>query len=158
VLKRLLPAALDNTYTGHPLALWLLWVVVAVKFAQIGSVMIDGPGIVSSADGVPLDSFSAAAAQTVLAAFVGMGISRLLIGIICVAVLLRYRSAIAAVFALLALHDLARELVLQPIRVGEPIGPAVNWSLFALTVAGVALSAFTRSQKVEHAGVGHGGR
>jgi hypothetical protein len=40
-------------------------------------VFVDGPGIVADADGVPLATFSPAASRTVVAAFMGMGISRL---------------------------------------------------------------------------------
>ena len=136
----LLPTTIDNTYRGHKLGLWLLAVVVAVKVLQIASVMIDGPGIVEAADGIPLNTFGAEAARTVVAAFIGMGVSRLLICVLCAIVLWRYRSVIAWVFLLLAIHDIARELVLQPVRIGTPIGPFVNWALLALTVAGIALS------------------
>jgi hypothetical protein len=140
MLKRLFPVTIDNTYRGHSLGLWLLGVVVAVKMLQIVSVMIDGPGIVAIADGIPLQTFGAEGARTAVAAFIGMGISRLLISIICAVVLFRYRSVVTSVFALLALHDIARELVLQPVRTGTPIGPFVNLALVVLTVAGVALS------------------
>jgi hypothetical protein len=140
MLKKLLPDTIDNTYHGHTLGLWLLAAVVAVKVLQVVSVMIDGPGIVASADGIPLETFGARGAETVVAAFVGMGISRLLISVICVIVLLRYRSVVTSVFALLAFHDIARELVLRQVRTGAPIGPVVNGALLVLTLVGLALS------------------
>jgi hypothetical protein len=147
VLKGLLPHTIDNTYRGHTLGLWLLGLVLAVKGLQIVSVMIDGPGIVATADGIPLETFGARGAQTTVAAFIGMGISRLLISIICAVVLLRYRSVVTPVFALLALHDIVRELVLQQVRTGTPIGPVVNGALLLLTLAGLALSAGWGSRK-----------
>jgi flagellar biosynthesis protein FliR len=75
-----------------------------------------------------------------VAAFVGMGISRLFISVVCAAALWRYRSAIPVIFGLLAMHDVARELVLHQVRVGTPIGPIVNVALVLLTLAGLALS------------------
>ncbi len=136
----LLPTIIDNTYRGHRLGLWLLGVVLFVKVAQIVSVFVDGPGIVADADGVPLATFSAAASQTVVAAFIGMGISRLVICAVLALVLWRYRSAIPLTFGLLALHDVARELVLRPIRLGTPIGLYVNAGLLVLTLVGIALA------------------
>jgi hypothetical protein len=147
MLKRLLPVTIDNTYRGHTLGLWLLALVVAVRLLQILSVMIDGPGILASADGIPLHTFGAQGAQTAVAAFIGMGISRLLISIICGIVLLRYRSVVTALFALLVLHDIARELVLQHVRTGTPIGPVVNRVLLGVTLAGLALSVWSGSRK-----------
>ena len=136
----LLPTNIDNTYRGYRLGLWLLGVVLFVKVAQIVSVFVDGPGIVADADGVPLATFSPAASRTVVAAFMGMGISRLLLCVVFALVLWRYRSATPLTFGLLALHDVARELVLRPVRMGTPIGVYVNAGLFVLTLAGIALA------------------
>jgi hypothetical protein len=140
VLATTLPPTIDNAYRGRTIGLWLLALVVSVKVAQIVSVLIDGPGIVAAADGIPLDTFSPEAARTVVAAFVGMGVSRLLLCVLCALVLWRYRSAVPLMFVLLALHDVARELVLGPVRSGTPVGPYVNWTLFVLTLVGVVLS------------------
>jgi hypothetical protein len=53
--------------------------------------------------------------------------------------------AVPLTFLLLAVHDVVRELVLRPIRMGDPIGPYVNWALVVLTIAGLALSWNRRS-------------
>jgi hypothetical protein len=139
-VNSVLPRTIDNDDQGHALALWLLGLVLLVKFAQIFSVFVDGPEMVSSADGIPLHAFPADAARTVVVAFIGMGVSRLLICTLCALVLWRYRSAIPLTFGLLALHDLARELVLGSVRQGTPIGPYVNWTLLLVTLLGIALS------------------
>ena len=55
-------------------------------------------------------------------------------------VLWQYRSVIPPMFGLLAVHDVARELVLRPVRVGTPIGMYVNAGLLMLTLAGIALA------------------
>jgi hypothetical protein len=140
VAQVFLPTTIDNAYHGRKLGLWVLALVVIIKVAQIVSVMVDGPGIVAGADGIPLDTFGADATRAVVAAFVGMGVSRLLICAMCALVLWRYRSAVPLLFTLLAIHDVGRELVLQPVRTGMPIGPYVNVALLVLTVIGVSLS------------------
>ena len=139
-MTKFIPRTIDNIYRGPTFALWLLGLVLFVKFAQVLSVFIDGAEMVSSADGVPLQTFSADAARTVVVAFISMGVSRLTICIMCALVLWRYRSAIPMTFTLLALHDLARELVLGSVRQGTPIGPYVNWTLLVLTLLGTVLS------------------
>ena len=139
----LLPKRIDNTYRGRPAALWLLAVVVSVKMLQSVVVLFNGYSIARSADGIPVETFPAAAAQTVVALFMISGFSRLLLCVGCVLTLLRYRSAVVLMFVVLAVDYLGRQLVLtfQPIvRTGAPIGPYVNVALFALTLIGFALS------------------
>jgi hypothetical protein len=63
-----------------------------------------------------------------------------MINILCALVLWRYRSAIPLAFGLLAVHDVARDLVLGSVRQGTPIGPYVNWTLLVLTLLGTALA------------------
>src|SRR5574338_886555 len=117
----------------------MLWFVLLIRVMQIVRVPIDPRSIVIDDDAIPLDALPAAAAETVVATFLGMAISRFLICLICAAILWRYRSVIVPVFSLLALHDIARELVLGPVRVGRPVGPYVNWVLIGMTLAGVLL-------------------
>jgi hypothetical protein len=41
MLNKLFPGTIGHSYRGHPLALWLLALVLLVKVAQIVSVVID---------------------------------------------------------------------------------------------------------------------
>ena len=143
MIKKLLPDRIDNTYRGHKLALWFFAVVVIVKALQGISVLSSGYSIARDADGIPLETFPVAAAQTVVALFAVSGFSRLIICLLCVLAFVRYRSAITFMFTLLALDYLGRQLVYHYyplVRTGNPIGPNVNLSLFALTVVGLGLS------------------
>ena len=145
MFNTLLPQRIDNSYSGQKLAIWLFAVVVFVKMLQSVFVIFVGDSIVRSADGIPLETYTPEAAQTVVAVFAAMGLSRLMISLLCVLVLVRYRSVTTFMFALLALHDVTRELILHPIRIGTPPGIIVNFVLFALTLAGLALSLWTQS-------------
>ena len=79
-----------------------------------------------------------------------LGLTRLVIYALCLLVLVRYRSAIPLMFAVLALHYLASQLLLQFIplaTIGSPVGPVVNLCLFAVMIVGLVLSlrgSFTR--------------
>ena len=147
MFNQLLPQRIDNTYRGHKLALWLFAVVVAMKILQSLLVIFIGDFVVRSADGVPLETFTPAAAQSVVALFALSGLSRLIVSVLCVLALVRYRSLITFMFALLALDYLARQLILHfvpLVSTGTPPGPVVNLILFSLTIVGLALSLWSR--------------
>src|SRR2546423_12341364 len=151
MLNQLLPLRLDNTYRGRKLALWLFGVVVLIKSIQSVAIIVNGYSIASSADGIPLETYPPAAAQTILAIFAISSLNRLFVALICVVVLVRYRSAIPAMFLLLALTYLAGEIILRfiPIvRVGTPPGPIVNLMMFALMIVGVMLSMWRSGDRV----------
>jgi hypothetical protein len=140
---RLFPQPIDNTYRGHRLALWLLGLVVFVRIAQSMSVIFQGHSVVMSADGVPLDTYSPASAQTIVAVWALSGLFRLITSLLCVLVMVRYRSAIPLMFAVLVLEFSGRLLILHfiPIvRTGTPPGPVVNLVVYFLTIIGLALS------------------
>lgn len=149
MLNQVLPPSIDNTYRGYKLALWLFGVVVFVKMAQAVVVIFNGYSVLKSADGVPLETFTPASAQTVVSIWALYGLSRLFILLLCVLTLLRYRSAIPFMFTLLILNYLAGELILRflpLVRTGTPPGPVVNLILFVLMIAGLGLSLANRSK------------
>ncbi|HEY3286373.1 MAG TPA: hypothetical protein VGJ96_04535 [Gemmatimonadaceae bacterium] len=156
MLSQLFPSRLDNTYRGSRIALWLLGAVVTVKLLQSFVSIFLGRFVASSADGVPLDAYSPAAAQTVVAMFALIGVARLPFYALCLLALARYRSAVPLMLALLALEYLARSLALfyVPIeRTGAAGGLVVNRVLFAMMVAGLALSLWPRRSAAPAPGV-----
>ena len=145
---RLLPQCVDNRYRGYKLALWLFALVVVIKVAMSLNSIFNGYTVASSADGIPLDTFPSAAAQTIVALFAIWGLAHLMICLLCILVLVRYRSMVPLMLALLLLEHLSRRLILQflPIvRTGTPPGFFINVMLLALMIVGLALS-LLRSQ------------
>ena len=143
MLDRFLPQRIDNSYSGHGLALWLFALVVSMKILQSLLAIFYGHFVVVAADGIPLDTYTIAGAQAVVAVWALSGLYRLIHYLLCVLVLVRYRSAIAFMFALLALEFLAAQLILHFIplvRTGTPEGPFANRILFALMIVGLVLS------------------
>jgi hypothetical protein len=138
-----LPASIDNHYRGIKLALWFFWIVVIMRGLQGLALIVGGPSIVRDADGIPLESFPIAAAQSIVTVFMISGLSRLVLSLLGLLVFVRYRSAIALMFAVLALDQLGKEILLYfypLVRVGNPIGPTINLGLLILTVVGLLLS------------------
>jgi hypothetical protein len=151
MLGDLLPRSLDNEYRGHRLALWLFGLVVAMKSTQSLAIIFNGYPTARDADGIPLDSFPPAIAQTVVAVFAQGSLWRLFFCLVCVLVLLRYRSAVPLMFGLLALNYLAAQLVFNFVplpRVGAPVGPLVNLVLFVVMLVGLGLSLWRRGGSV----------
>jgi hypothetical protein len=143
MLARLLPQTIDNRYRGPKLALWLFGLVVAVKTTQSVAVIFSGHSTARAADGIPLDTYPPAAAQTAVALFAQGSLWRLTTCVLCILVLVRYRSAVSFMFALLMLNYLAGQLIFQFVplaRTGTPPGPIVNFAMFALMAIGLVLS------------------
>ena len=148
MFDRLFPQPINNKYFGSTIALWLFGLIVFVHILQSVMVIANGYSIAQSADGIPLETYSAAAAQTILAIFMVSSLRRLIISLICAVVLFRYRSAVPLMFVVLGLSYLGGQVIFQfvPIvRVGTPPGVVVNLIMFGLTIVGLALSLCRRS-------------
>ncbi len=152
MFDKLLPQHIDNTYRGYKVALWLFGLVLGVRITQSVFVIFNGYSTAKDADGIPLDTYTPAASQTLLALFAQGALSRLIVSLLCVLVLVRYRSAIPFMFVLLLLNYLASLVIFQfvpLVRTGTPPGPIVNMMMFALMIIGLALSLRSRATAAE---------
>ena len=143
MLERVLPLRIDNSYRGPKLVLWLFVLILIVKTGQNLSVLFGGASVLSSADGIPVDSYPQPAAQTIVSVWALLALTRLVICLLCFLVVVRYRSVMPFMLGLLLFHDIGRLCVFHffPIvRVGTPPGPTVNFVLMVLTIVGLALS------------------
>lgn len=148
MLDQILPRPIDNTYRGHPLAVWLLVPVVLMKTGIALSTIFNGRAAAQSADGIPLDSFGAGGAQAVVALFAIWGLAQLVFSVLGVLALTRYRAMIPSLFVLLLVEHLVRKwiLLVKPIaRTGTPPGPYINLALVALMIVGLGLSLWRRA-------------
>ena len=142
MLERLLPMSVDNVLRGHVAALWILGLVLFMRIAiSLGSIFT-GRNAAVGADGIPIDSYGPAGAQTVLALFALVGIARLMFGILGVIVMVRYRALVPLMFALLVVEQAGRYVALRllPIQRTEAPGPWINIGLSVALVIGLALS------------------
>lgn len=147
-----MPQRLDNAYRGHKLGLWLFGVVVVAKSAQSLAILVDGYATARDADGIPLDAYPSATAQTVVSVLAQGSLWRLIFCLLCVVVLLRYRSAVPLMFALLVVHYLAGQLMFHfvpLVRLGTPPGPLVNLILFSLMIVGLALAMWRGTREAQ---------
>jgi hypothetical protein len=143
MFNQLLPQRIDNTYRGYRLALWLLGLLLILKVVMSLNSIFNGYNVATTADGIPLDSFTPAGAQAAVSLFALSAFSRLVISSLGILALARYRAMAPLMLALLLLEHLGRTLILQVLpmpRAGTPPASTINLVLLALTVIGLALS------------------
>ncbi len=147
MLNQLLPQRADNTYPGHKLALTLFGLLLLMKTATSLGSIFNGYTAATSADGIPIDSYTPAGARTVLSLFALLGLSNFIICCIGIVVLVRYRSLIPFMFGLFLLQQLSRQLIFKffPIdRTGTPPGSTMNLVILAVMLVGFAFSLWRR--------------
>ncbi|HTK80499.1 MAG TPA: hypothetical protein VL286_08680 [Rhizomicrobium sp.] len=151
MLDRIFPKQFDNTYRGHWLGVALFVPIVLLKAIQGVNSIIMTRQIMTSADGIPLDSFNSAAAQNAIADFALLGMYLLIIPLIGAISLIRYRAMIPFLYLMLLLQQIGSRFILlaHPVpRTGAydaaPIGLYVNLGILAVTVIGFALSLLSK--------------
>ncbi|WP_162823671.1 hypothetical protein [Lysobacter sp. TY2-98] len=141
MLERLFPRVADNHYPGQRVGLWLLWIML-LKIPMGVNVMLNAPQVARTADGVPLDTFGSAGAAAFLFAFAAWGLCQLVLGLLCLIVLLRYRSLASLAFLALLVEQFGRMALRSywPIeRIAAP-GAAINMALAGIMLVGFLLS------------------
>src|SRR5438094_5064599 len=149
IVGRFFPQPIDNRYSGSKIALWLFGLIVFVHVLQSVMIFVNGYSTVRSADGIPLETYPAAAAQTILAIFAVSSLRRLIISLICAVVLFRYRSAVPLMFVVLGLSYLGGQAIVYfyPIvRFGTPPGVVMNSIMFGLTIVALVLPLWDRGE------------
>ena len=139
----LFPRRADNDYRGYKAALWIFGLILLLRVVMSVNSIFNGHLVASSADGIPLDSYTPAGSRAVVALFATLGLSQLALCFIGILVLIRYRSLIPFLFTLFLLEHLGRRLIshfLPVARVGQPPAIVVNLILLSLMVVGLALS------------------
>lgn len=147
MFNRLLPRLCDNTYHGSKLALWLFALLVLIKVAMSLNSVFNGYSVASVADGFPLDTFTPAGAQAVVSMFAAWGMAHLIISLMCIVVLVRYRALIPFMFVLLLLEQLGRRvvfLVMPVVGKANSAGFYINLLIIALLIVGLVLSLRSR--------------
>ncbi len=143
MLDRLLPRHVDDGYRGHRLGLWLFGLFLVVRLAMSVGTMVRGREVAVTADGIPLDSFGPAGAQAVVSILALLGLAQLLLALVGVVVLARYRALVPLALVLLVVEYVGRRIVLRvlPIpRTGAPPGGIVNLVLLGVMIVALVLS------------------
>jgi hypothetical protein len=131
-------------------------VVALLKaFVSLDSIL-NGRVLAGAGDGIPLGALPQAGVQAVVSLYAVWGLALLMLCLLSLLVLARYRTLIPVMFALLLLEHLARSLILHflPISASGPGGESVGispvpYGFLFLIVIGLALSLRSRDNEVE---------
>lgn len=148
-LNALLPRSIDNHYPGRKAALWLLAILVLVKGAMGLNSIFNGHEVATTADGIPLETFTPEGARAVLAFLAIWGWSLLLFSLLGVLALVRYRALVPLVFLLLLLEQLGRKFILAALpiaKVGAAPALGINTVIIAVMVVGLVLSLWSKNK------------
>lgn len=144
VLDRLFPRQFDNGYRGHKAALWLLGLLVALKLMVSLNSLFNTASVAAGADGFPLESYGGDGAKAVLMLFALDAVGPLMLALIGLAALVRYRSMVPFVYLLAVLEQSGRRIVIESFAVERSGQPgAVSYvivAVLALLVLGMVLS------------------
>ena len=142
MFETLFPRMADNRFPGRRPGLWL-FALMPLKIVMGLNVMINAPSVARSADGVPVESFGAAARAAFSFVFAAWGLGQLVLGLASLVVLLRYRSLVPLMFLALLAEQLGRMglRIYWPVdRVPGAPGTAINIAISVVMVLGFALS------------------
>jgi hypothetical protein len=159
MLSRLFPKQIDNNYQGYKLAIWLLVLLllfktsISVNAVNWNPLMTSGE-VLQRADGIPLDTFSANAADAAVLLFAVWGVTHLVLNLLGFIALVRYRTMIPLIYLLMAIDHIGRKAAAEAfpiVRVNDgTVGVPVNLILIALLLIGFGMS-LTTPRKLEGA-------
>ncbi len=147
MIDRLFPPHVDNNYQGHPIALWLFVLITAITLGRSLVHIFLSDGGAQSIATIPLDTYTPAAADTVIRGFALWGLSQLLLAFIYVGVLWRWRTLLPLMYLLLVVEYVGRFAigVTNPVATLEtPPGATANFVFTALGLLMLVLSLRSR--------------
>ena len=142
MLSQLLPRQVDNAYRGYAPGLWVLGLILLLRAIISVNSIFNGYSI-ATGDGMQLESFTSAGAQTAVSLFALSAFSRLVVTLLGVLILIRYRAMVPLFFVVLLVEHLGRAVVLKALPipgVEGPPGSIITVALLALTAVGLILS------------------
>jgi len=143
MFNQLMPRQGDNDFRGRKLALWIFALLLLVLTAMsIGSIF-NGYNAAKDVDGVPIDTYTHSGAQAVVSLLAIWGSTQLIIVLLGIITLLRYRALIPLMFLMLLIEQLFLRLVHYYLPIVKSEGVSISWFtvlLLFLMVLGFVLS------------------
>jgi hypothetical protein len=143
----LLPRSINNDYSGTRIALGFFVLLTVMTLVRSLIHMVAPDGGAQSIASIPLDAFTENGAAAVIHIFSLWGLSQLIVGIIYVVALVRYRSLIPLMY-LLGVVEYAVRLImsfLKPVHTeGTAPGGVANYVFVPLLILMLVLSLVRR--------------
>ena len=140
---KLLPNPIDNRFRGIKISQYAFLLITAATIVRSLIHVFAPDGGAQSIATIPLASYSAEAAATVILMFSLWGLSQLLMGIVYLGVYLKYKSLIPAMYVLMIAEYAMRIVIgqMKPIvTTGTAPGSIGNWIMVPVCAILLALS------------------
>ena len=140
---KLLPDAVDNQFRGIKLSQYAFLLITAATIVRSLIHVFAADGGAQSIATIPLGTYPAEAAATVILMFSFWGLSQLLMGFVYLGVFLKYKSLIPMMYVLLIVEYAMRIVIgqMKPIvTAGTAPGSVGNWIMVPLCAVLLALS------------------
>ena len=150
MINQIFPKTIDNTYKGYKLALYFFYAITAVTLVRSLIHILAFDGGAESIATIPLNQYPNDAASTIVFLFSLWGSSQLIIGLIYLVVVLRYKSLIPLMYILL-FAEYSMRLILGHVKpittLGTAPGAIANYIMIPLSIILLFLSIQSRNQK-----------
>ena len=151
---RLFPKQFDNSYRGPWLALGILGLLLFLRLAQTGMGLINPAIVIRGPDGILLDTFNPPAQAAFIYVFRLLCFFNIVVCLIGVLALVRYRAMVPLIYLILILLLLAGQKflsLLYPIpRAPDAPGGMIVLAMLAVTLFGGFLSLLDTRKKQPH--------
>ena len=139
----LLPSPVDNNFRGVKLSQYAFLLITAATIVRSVIHVFAPDGGAQSIATIPLSSYSAEAAATIIFMFSFWGLSQLLMGIVYLGVYVKYKSLIPMMYVLLIVEYAMRIVIgqMKPIvTTGTAPGSVGSWIMVPVCVVLLVLS------------------
>lgn len=143
MLEKLFPQQANNSYSGSLLAKWVFAAITIITIVRSLIHMFAPDGGAQSIATIPLNTFTANGAATVILIMALWGLSQLLMAFVYVIVLWRYQNLIPFMYGLIASEYTMRMILmhLKPIYItGTAPGHVANYIMAPLALLMLVLS------------------
>jgi len=150
MFNRLFPKQFGNEYRGHWLALVILGVMLLLRLAQTAMGLVDPVLVIRGPDGILIDTFNAPAQAAFTYVFRLLCFLNILICLIGVLALVRYRAMVPLIYLVLLVLLAGQKVLglLYPIpRAPEAPGGMIILAMLAVSLLGGLLSVFDARKK-----------
>ena len=136
IINSLLPPIIDNTYQGKAISLIVFIPLTMVTVARSLIHIFSKDGGAQSIATIPLTSYSFEASQAVIKMFALWGLSQLLLAMVFLITILKYRSLLPLMYLIVFIEYIGRHIIMTLLPI-ETLGNAPG-SIINLIIAPIA--------------------
>lgn len=151
MLSKIFPSEFNNEYRGNKIALYFFYLLTAVTLWRSQHHIFSEDGGAQSIATIPLDRFTEDGANTVVGIFSMWGLSQLIIGLIYLMTIIRYKSMIPLMYLFMFIEYGVRYAYIGNFKsiatAGTAPGGSINLPFTVLALVMMMLSVYEGKKK-----------